>query len=82
MMNKFELQQRTDDGIEERKKRIQDKHEMTHQLREMVKVFGEQAVVDEIFRNNKIWFSSESSEEKWEELWNELRINGLMFSQK
>ena len=31
---------------------------MTNHIKEMVKVFGEQAVVDEIFRNNKIWFAS------------------------
>jgi len=33
----------------------------------MVKMFGQQAVFDELFRNNKIWFASEG-QTKWESL--------------
>jgi hypothetical protein len=52
------LENRTDTGIEERKKRLQDRVEMSNNIKNLVKVFGQQAVLDEIYRNNKIWFAS------------------------
>ena len=67
-ISKYELELSTDEGIGERKRKLQDKYEMKNHIKELVKLLGEQAVVDEIFRNNKIWFASEGKEDKWEEL--------------
>lgn len=54
----MELENRTDSGIEERKKKLQDKVEINNNIKNLVKSFGQQAVLDEVFRNNKIWFAS------------------------
>jgi hypothetical protein len=35
-----------------------------------VKILGQQAVFDEMFRNNKIWFASENKDNKWQILEN------------
>jgi hypothetical protein len=53
-----DLENRTDIGIEERKKKLQDKVEISNTIKNLVKSFGQQAVLDEAFRNNKIWFAS------------------------
>lgn len=54
----MDLENRTDNGIEERKKKLQDKVEMNNTIKSLVKNFGQQAVLDEAFRNNKIWLAS------------------------
>lgn len=41
---------------------------MASNIKFLVKLFGQQAVFDEVFRNNKIWFASENKEGKWTEL--------------
>ena len=64
-MSKYELELSTDEGIGERKRKLQDQYEMKNHIKELVKLLGDQAVVDEIFRNNKIWFASEGKEDKW-----------------
>ena len=55
---------------------------MTNTIKSLVKMFGEQAVVDEIFRNNKIWFNSQDKDDKWDELKREARINGVSMTEK
>jgi hypothetical protein len=52
---------KADTGIEERKRKLKDKVETTNYIKNLVKLFGQQAVFDEIYRNNKIWFDSEKS---------------------
>ena len=57
----MQFQLKTDTGIEERKRKLKDKVETTNYIKNLVKLFGQQAVFDEIYRNNKIWFDSEKS---------------------
>jgi hypothetical protein len=47
----------------------------------LVKALGEQVALDEVFRNNKIWFASENSERKWVMLKKELQSIGINTSE-
>lgn len=54
----MQFQLKADTGIEERKRKLKDKVQNSNNIKNLVKIFGQQAVFDEIFRNNKIWFAS------------------------
>jgi hypothetical protein len=72
----LEIESRTDSGIEDRKRRLQERVETSNTIKTLVKMLGQQAGLDEGFRNQKIWFEGEG-EGKWEELRAELRRGGL-----
>jgi hypothetical protein len=80
-MSKMDLEHRTDCGIEDRKRKLQDKFEANNNIKSLVKLLGQQAVIDEVFRNNKIWFASEHKEHKWTELAKELKSSGVSLSE-
>lgn len=77
----LEIESRTDSGMEERKKRLQEKVETSNTIKTLVKMLGQQAALDEGFRNQKIWFEGEG-EGKWEELKAELRRGGLALGEQ
>lgn len=54
---------------------------MNNTIKCLVKVFGQQAIFDQLFRNNKIWFASENRNNKWDDLKMELHKNKVNVSQ-
>jgi hypothetical protein len=53
---------------------------VSNNIKQLVKMFGQQAVMDEGLRNNKIWFATEP-ESKWETLHHQLQLQGVNLTQ-
>lgn len=55
------MHRRTDDGIEQRKKKLQENHKSmpSQEIKRLVSMLSEQTIHDEEFRNCKIWFQNE-----------------------
>ena len=69
-------EKRAEEGIEERRKKINlyDQRVNNYAISSMVSLFSEQAKLDEIFRNNKLWLKTYKNEKKWQRLQSLLEI--------
>jgi hypothetical protein len=61
----FPLRHIIGDSLKKVKRTQREKVEMSNSIKSLVKALGEQAGLDEVLRNNKIWFAGEPEERKW-----------------
>ena len=77
-----EREKEAEERIERRKKKVcgfdlKVKH---YSIEDMVAAFSEQARLDEIFRNNKVWFQTYKNDKKWQKLQSLIECEGIKMS--
>lgn len=72
----------TEERINNRKKKVSayDLKVKSYAIEDMVSAFSEQAKLDEVFRNNKIWFHAHKNDKKWQRLHSLIELEGIKIS--
>ena len=77
------MKKRTDEGILERKKRLEHSEIIkTDSLKKLIDLFCQQAKLDEELRNMKIWFESTNTKDKFNKLLKLLEKDKCFLSEK